>query len=56
MVLVDQHVHSQPDVLAADRVGVSLDAKDTVRLYRHHHRCVGLQTLGWKWLNAAAFR
>ncbi len=31
MVLVDQHVHFQPDVFAADRIGVSLDTQDAIR-------------------------
>ncbi|RLE19705.1 MAG: hypothetical protein DRJ50_11900 [Actinobacteria bacterium] len=31
MILVDQHVQFQPDVLAADRIGVSLDTQDAIR-------------------------
>jgi len=38
MVLVDQHVHFQPDILAADRIGVSLDTQDAIRLDRDTHR------------------
>jgi len=32
MVLVDQHVHFQTDVFAVDRIGVSLDTQDAIRL------------------------
>jgi len=31
MVLVDEHVHFQADVFAADRIGVSLDTQNAIR-------------------------
>jgi len=45
MVLVDQHVHFQADVFAADRIGVSLDTQDAIRFDADTHRRESSQTL-----------
>jgi hypothetical protein len=38
VVLMDQHVQLQADILAADRIDVSLDTEDAVRFDRHTRR------------------
>jgi len=40
MVLMDQHVHFQADVFAADGIGVSLDTQDAIRF-----GCIPLRAL-----------
>ena len=55
MVLVDQHVHSQPDVLAADRIGVSLDTQDAIRFDADAQRRETAQPLVRQRLQGLAF-
>ena len=45
MVLVNPHFEFQADVLAADGIGVSLHANNTVGLHRHQDRSAGAATL-----------
>jgi len=45
MVLVNQHIHFQSDVFAADRIAVSLDTQDTIRFDRNRHRCGNAESL-----------
>ncbi len=55
MVLVDQHVHFQPDVLAADRIGVSLDTQDAIRFDPDTQRRESVQPLVRQRLQGVAF-
>lgn len=45
MVLVNAYFESQADILAADRIGISLHANDTVGLHWHKDRSAGTATL-----------
>jgi hypothetical protein len=55
MVLVDQHVHFQADVFAADRVGVSLDTQDAIRFDPDTHRRESVEPLVRQRLQGFAF-
>ncbi len=55
MVLVDQHVHFQADVFAAEGIGVSLDTQDAIRFDRDTHRCGGAEPLVRQWFQGFAF-
>ena len=46
MVLVNAYLDLQADVLAADGIGISLDADDAVGLHRHKDRSAGTAPLG----------
>jgi len=55
MVLVDQHVHFQTDVFAVDRIGVSLDTQDAIRLDPDTQRRERAQPLVRQRLQGLAF-
>jgi hypothetical protein len=55
MVLVDQHIHFQADVFAADRIGVSLDTKNAIRSDPDSHRREVPQPLVRQRLQGLAF-
>ena len=55
MVLVNTHFQVQADVLTAYRIGISLDANDTVGLHRHRHRSASASSLGRQWTEGGNF-
>jgi len=55
MVLVNQHVHFQADVFAADRIAVSLDTQHTIRFDRDTHRRGSAQPLVRQWFQGFTF-
>jgi len=55
MILVDQHVHFQADVFAADRIGVSLDTQDAIRFDPDTHRRGGAEPLVRQRFQGSAF-
>ena len=48
VVLMNAYFDLQADVLALDRIGVSLHADDAVRLHGHNDRSAGTATLCWQ--------
>ncbi len=47
MVLVNAYFQLQADILAVDRIGISLHANDAVGLHQHKDRSAGTATL-WR--------